>query len=239
MIWNKIFTLLNSFAIHSTDHAALTSLPSQTIPIQIMSVKYLTIELRTVRVLTSKCDQCHKASQCHCRASPLTADWINTQLHHSGSQQALTSRNLPQCDWQGFLIFSLNIFLESRPFPLVYADSRKISEKITSSIPCQNPLLWAKFSSMTLRYATHRILQTIFKSPKSQQKNTSLLLFSELGFLFASFLAFNHRHQKPQKYVVHYKLTVFPTSKLQNGPLHGSDTGLETVKPDLGISRQR
>ena len=96
MIWNKIFRFLNSFAIHSTDHAALTSLPSQTIPIALMSVKHLTIELRTVKVLTSKCDQCHKASQSHRRASPLTADWINTQLHHSGSQPALKSRNLPQ-----------------------------------------------------------------------------------------------------------------------------------------------
>ena len=56
------------------------------------------------------------------------------------------------------LIFSLNSFLESRPFPLFYADCRKISQMITSSTPWQSPLYWSKFASMTLMYITHAVL---------------------------------------------------------------------------------
>ena len=187
MIWNKIFTLLSSFAIHSTDHAALTGLPSQTMPIPPVSVKYLSIALRTVKVLTSKCDQCHKASQCHCRASPLTADWINTQLHHSGSQPALKSRNLPHCDWKGFW-FSLWTFFWNHSHSLLFMLT--VERYAKWSLPVlpgktlcsdQNSPLWHLCTSLMPS------CEQFLKVQKANKDNTSLLLFSETGFLFASF----------------------------------------------------
>ena len=76
-----------------------------------------------------------------------------------------------------------------------------------------------------------------FKVQKANKENTSLLLLSETVFLFASFKILTTSIGN-RKICCALQIISIPHFETSKRPFYWQDTGLETVKPDLGISRQ-
>ena len=114
--------------------------------------------------------------------------WLNQYTAPPLSVAAGFKVSQPPTLWlKRILIFSWNSFLESRPFPLFYADCRKISQWSLPVLPGKTHCIDQNSPPWHLCTSLMQSCKQFFKVQKANKENTSLLLLSETVFLFASF----------------------------------------------------